>query len=116
MAGFGHVMKIFIDVGFPCVGFPGYIVCLYVVACFNVYFSLIIARYNPNNHYHKQPHIDTQYTLETPCELVTAHLQASIQWSLLKPYKGLITCNTIGQYYGLQQTMCPNHVQDLNHL
>ena len=42
MAGFGHVMKIFIDVGFPCMGFPGYIVCLYVVACYNVYFSLII--------------------------------------------------------------------------
>ena len=39
---FGHVMKIFIGDGFPCMGFPGYIVCLYVVACYNVYFSLII--------------------------------------------------------------------------
>ena len=39
-----------------------------------------------------------------------------LQWSLLKPYKGLITCNTMGQYHGLQQTMCPNHVLDLNHL
>ena len=37
-----------------------------------------------------------------------------LQWSLLKPYKGLITCNTMGQYHGLQQTMCPNHVLDLN--
>ena len=37
MAGFGHVMKIFIGVGFPGMGFLGYIVCLYVVAC-NVYF------------------------------------------------------------------------------
>ena len=36
-----------------------------------------------------------------------------LQWSLLKPYKGLITCNTMGQYHGLQQTMCPNHVLDL---
>ena len=42
MAGFGHVMKIFIGAGFPRMGFPGYIVCLYVVACDNVYFSLII--------------------------------------------------------------------------
>ena len=42
MAGFGHVMKIFIGVGFPPMGFPGYIVCLYVVACDNVYFSLIL--------------------------------------------------------------------------
>ena len=33
-----------------------------------------------------------------------------LQWSLLKPYKGLITCNTMGQYHGLQQTMFPNHV------
>ena len=40
--GFGHVMKIFIGAGFPCMGFPGYILCLYVVACNNVYFSLII--------------------------------------------------------------------------
>ena len=42
MAGFGHVMNIFIGAGFPRMGFPGYIVCLYVVACNNVYFSLII--------------------------------------------------------------------------
>ena len=42
MAGFGHVMKIFIGAGFPRMGFPGYIVCLYMVACYNVYFSLII--------------------------------------------------------------------------
>ena len=42
MAGFGDVMKIFIGAGFPRMGFPGYIVCLYVVACYNVYFSLII--------------------------------------------------------------------------
>ena len=42
MADFGHVMKIFIGAGFPRMGFPGYIVCLYVVACDNVYFSLII--------------------------------------------------------------------------
>ena len=28
MAGFGHVMKIFIGAGFPRMGFPGYIVCL----------------------------------------------------------------------------------------
>ena len=42
MADFGHVMKIFIGVGFPHMGFSGYIVCLYVVACDNVYFSLII--------------------------------------------------------------------------
>ena len=51
MAGFGHVMKIFIGAGFPRMGFPGYIVCLYVVACDNVYFSLIIMlmflTYNP---------------------------------------------------------------------
>ena len=40
--GFGHVMMIFIGVGFPCMGFPGYILCLYVVACDNIYFSLII--------------------------------------------------------------------------
>ena len=40
--GFGHVMKIFNGAGFPRMGFPGYIVCLYVVACYNVYFSLII--------------------------------------------------------------------------
>ena len=42
MADFGHVMKIFIDAGFPHMGFPRYIVCLYVVSCYNVYFSLII--------------------------------------------------------------------------
>ena len=42
MAGFGHVMKILIGVGFPRMGFPGYIVCLYVVACDNAYSSLII--------------------------------------------------------------------------
>ena len=42
MVGFGHVMKIFIGDGFPRMGFPGYIVCLYVVACYNVYLSLII--------------------------------------------------------------------------
>ena len=42
--------------------------------------------------------------------------QASIKWILLKPYKGLIICNTIGQYHGLQQTMCANHVKDLKHL
>jgi len=42
MAGFGHVMKIFIGAGFLRMGFLGYIVCLYVVACDNVYFSLII--------------------------------------------------------------------------
>ena len=41
MAGFGHVMKIFIGAGFPRMGFPGYIVCLYVVACYNVYLLLI---------------------------------------------------------------------------
>ena len=42
MAGFCHVMKILIGVGFPCMGIPGYIVCLYVVACDNAYSSLII--------------------------------------------------------------------------
>ena len=42
MAGFGHVMKILIGVGFSRMGFPGYIVCLYVVGCDNLYFSLII--------------------------------------------------------------------------
>ena len=42
MAGFGHVMKIFIGASFSCMGFTGYIVCLYVVACDNVSFSLII--------------------------------------------------------------------------
>ena len=35
---------------FPCMGFLGYIVCLYVVTCDNVYFSLIllfnVARFN----------------------------------------------------------------------
>ena len=36
MAGFGHVMKIFIGAGFPRMGFPGYIMCLYVVSCDNV--------------------------------------------------------------------------------
>ena len=45
MASFGHVMKIFIGAGFPRMGFLGYIVCLYVVACFNVYFLLIIILY-----------------------------------------------------------------------
>ena len=45
MIDFGHVIKIFIGAGFPRMGFPGYIVCLYVVACFNVYFSLIIILY-----------------------------------------------------------------------
>ena len=40
--GFRHVMKIFIGVGFPLMGFPRYIVCLYVVVSYNVYFSLII--------------------------------------------------------------------------
>ena len=42
MVDFGHVMKIFIGAGFPHMGFPGYTMCLYVVACDNVYFSLII--------------------------------------------------------------------------
>ena len=42
MAGFGHVMKIFIGSSFPRMGFLGYIVCLYVVSCDNVYFSFII--------------------------------------------------------------------------
>ena len=42
MANFGHVMKIFIGAGFLRMGFPRYIVCLYVVSCFNVYFLLII--------------------------------------------------------------------------
>ena len=42
MAGFGHVMKIFIGVGFLRMGFLGYIVCLYVVACDNAYSLLII--------------------------------------------------------------------------
>ena len=50
MENFGHVMKIFIGAGFPRMGFPGYIMCLYVVACDNVYFSLILlfndARFN----------------------------------------------------------------------
>ena len=39
---FGHVMKIFIGVGFPRMGFPRYSVCLYVASCDDVYFSLII--------------------------------------------------------------------------
>ena len=39
---FGHVMKIFIGAGFPHEGFPGYILCLYVVSCYNVSFSLVI--------------------------------------------------------------------------
>ena len=43
-------------------------------------------------------------------------LVTSLQWILLNPYKGLITCNTMGQYHGLQQTMCPNHVPYLNNL
>ena len=42
MASFGRVLKIFIGVGFSSMGFPGYIVCLYVVACDNAYSSLII--------------------------------------------------------------------------
>ena len=42
MAGFDHVIKILIGVGFSRMGFRGYIVCLYVVACDNAYSSLII--------------------------------------------------------------------------
>ena len=55
MASFGQVLKIFIGVGFPSMGFRGYIECLYVVACDNFYFSLILlfnyARFNltPDN-------------------------------------------------------------------
>ena len=41
-----------------------------------------------------------------PSELVTAHLQATLQWSLLKPYKGFITCNTMGHNKPCAQTMC----------
>ena len=46
----------------------------------------------------------------------TIQYSVQLQWSLLNPYKGLITCNTMGQYHGIQQTMCPNHVLDLNQL
>ena len=42
MVGFGHVMKIFIGVGFPRMGFLAYIVCLFLAHYYvNVaYFNL----------------------------------------------------------------------------
>ena len=51
-----------------------------------------------------------QYNTMPTSSMYIQYAQCDLQWSLLKPYKGLITCNTMGQYHGLQQTMCPNHV------
>ena len=55
-----------------------------------------------------------QYNTMLTSNTIQYTYPVQLQWSLLKPYKGLITCNTMGQYHGLQQTMCPNHVLDLN--
>ena len=46
MAGFGHVMKIFIGAGFPHMEFPGYIVCLSWMLLAMFIFSHIVIFYS----------------------------------------------------------------------
>ena len=46
----------------------------------------------------------------------STHIQYNLQWSLLNPYKGLITCNTMGQYHGLQHNHVPKPCARPNHL
>ena len=58
------------------------------------------------------PH-PVQYSTHIQYHTVLSTIQCNLQWSLLKPYKVLITCKTMGQYHGIQQTMFPNHVLDL---
>ena len=46
----------------------------------------------------------------------STHIQYNLQWILFKPYKVLNTCNTMGQYHGLQQNHVPKPCARPNHL
>ena len=68
-----------------------------------------------NHHNRSIISLDLNWCSE-PSELATTHLHTTLQWILIKPHKGLFTCNTmghyheppntIGKYHGLQESMC----------